>query len=142
VSASNGVIKIARKGKKKFAFGEDGEPFEVDVVAAWQDWLNVDEPLRGEDDKIADWDAYHQAAVDFAYRTSGGTLDANGVQVPPCTITIAEALDFIARLREVYDDLAVFFRPRSREERASPGTSGEGQSSTSKTELRFAAEES
>jgi hypothetical protein len=135
VSKNNGVVRISRKGKKKFAFGEDGQPFEVDVVQTWQEWLNIDETLRGEDDKIADWSTYHQAAVEFACRIAGMQSVAG--------MTQAEALDFVARLREEYDDLAVFFRPRSREERGLQGTSEEAQSSTlhQKTELRFAVEE-
>lgn len=134
MSANNGVIRIGRKGIKKFAFGEDGAPFDVDVVVAFQEWMIVDEGFRlqeGEDVAPDDvgtiptesMPAYHQAALDFVCRISGNRPDS---------ITVAEALDFVARLREQYDELLVFFRPKSREERASPGSSG--------AELRFSAE--
>ena len=124
-SQENGVIRIGRKGRKKFAFGDEGEPgsepFDVEVVSAWGDWVNTDDNFRPDKDDeegnrpIAseDMPAYRQAAVDFVKRVSGkAELD----------ITPAEALDFIARLREQYDELAGFFQPKSLEGRVSPGT--------------------
>ena len=131
MSASNGdgVIRIGRKGIKKFAFG-DGPVFEVDVVQAMQQWLGIDEQHRQPegDDKgkilTEDMPTYHQAAVHFVVGL------ANPTGVP--TITIAEALDFIARLREQFDELADFFRPKRREKDESPGTSG--------VELQFSEE--
>jgi hypothetical protein len=143
MSANNGVIRISRKGVKKFAFGEDGAPFEVDIVSAYQEWSVIDESFRvaagegiREEDvgtvAPADMPAYHAAMVEFVKRLAGGAGD---------DITPAETFDFIARMREQYDEVAVFFRARSREERASPGTSGEGSPDTSaKTELRFSTE--
>ena len=123
MSANNGVVRIGRKGLKKFAFGETGEPFEVDVVNVFQEWLLIDESLRSEggEIKMEYMPAYHQAAVAFVERLSG------------FTITTAEALDFLARLREQYDELASFFQPRSLEKRASPATSVQ--------EMRFSVEE-
>ena len=135
MSASNGVIRVGRKGRKKFAFGEDGEPFEVDVVVAWQQWIDTDRAFRdrSEDRTINDGDMvdYHRAAVEFvcglAVNTVKGEYDATATP-----ITTAEALDFIARLREQYDEVASFFQPKSREEPDSPGSSA--------AELRFSAE--
>lgn len=113
MSANNGVIRIGKKGLKKFAFGEDGAPFEVDVVVAFQEWVCLDETLRvnGDEIKTEDMPTYNQTAVAFVERLSGSS------------VTVAEALDFIARLREQYDELADFFRPKSREKRGSPVTS-------------------
>ena len=133
MNTNNGVIRIGRKGVKKFVFGEDGKPFEVDVVVAFQQWICIDEEFRPVEvtaegtrpipiDKMPD---YHQAAILFVSHLSGSV-----------DITTAEALDFIARLREQYDELAVFFRPRSLEERVSPGTLEVG------SELRFSEEDS
>ena len=123
MSSSNGVVRIGRKGLKKFAFGEDGAPFEVDVVTTVQEWIGIYQQLQGEDGLIANevMPTYHQSAVAFTERLSG------------CTVTVAEALDFLARLREQYDSLADFFQPKSREERASPATSAQ--------EMRFSVEE-
>jgi hypothetical protein len=140
VSASNGVIRIGRKGIKKFAFG-DGEPFDVDVVVAFQGWIGIDERFRiSETDSdlvtpddvgtisTADMPAYHLAALEFVRRLA---TNPNGSDT--CTaITVAEALDFLARLREQYDELADFFRPKLREKRDSQDTSG--------VELRFSEE--
>lgn len=125
MSASNGVIRIGRKGLKKFAFGEDGAPFEVDVVVAFQKWVDIDRSLRSEDGNgdilPEDMPSFHAAAVGFVADVSGST------------VTVAEALDFVARLREQYDELACFFHPKSPEKRGSPAISG--------TELRFSVEE-
>ena len=129
MSANNGdgVIRVGRKGRKKFAFGEDGEPFEVDVVVAFQEWVWVDEEFRekNQDRTIltSDMPDYHRSAVEFATRLSGNATE----------ITTAEALDFIARLREQYDELADFFQPRKREKAESLATSEAG--------LRFSVEE-
>jgi hypothetical protein len=132
MSASNGVIRIGRKGIKKFAFGEDGPVFEVDVVTAFQQWIAIDESFRGESGKESvktqDMPQYHHAATEYAKQLSGS---ADGMPQYP-NLTTAEALDFIARLREQYDELADFFRPKSRERPDSLGTS--------EAELRFSVE--
>lgn len=141
MSSSNGVIRVGRKGLKKFAFGEDGRPFEVDVVVAFQLWITIDDGFRPvEEDKdgnrpipVADYPAYHQAAVAFVQGLAAEDRGDGKDKVLP-DITTAEALDFIARLREQYDELVVFFRPKLRGEPDSPATSG--------AELRFSAEES
>lgn len=111
---SNGVIRIGHKGVKKFAFGESGQPFEVDVVQAFQEWIGIDQSFRDEEGKlpITAMPSYNSAAKMFA------TNFNRGVEV-----TTGEALDFIARLREQWDELTDFFQPRSREKPSSPGAS-------------------
>lgn len=147
MSENNGVIRVGRKGLKKFAFGEDGPVFEVDVVVAFQEWITTDASFRQEDGTgpilSTDMAAYHLAAVGFAEKISGNepnplteAMAAERCINRPSKITTAEALDFIARLREQYDELVVFFQPRSRERLASPDIS-EGASA-----LRFSTEES
>lgn len=141
MGTNNGVIRIGRKGIRKFAFGE-GEPFEVDVVVAFQGWICVDETFREHSDDrsipSSEMSAYHQAAVSYVtgLATSPGAMELcamnpeNNVQLP--NITVAEALDFIARLRECYDEVADFFLPKSRRESESPDLSA--------AELRFSVE--
>lgn len=114
---NNGVIRVGRKGKKKFAFGENGTPFEVDVVQAFQAWVDIDNAFRDTPDKTISANTmreYHTAAVKFA-------KDFDLVT----DITTAEALEFLAQLREQYDELAVFFQPKSRIVHESPATSGQ-----------------
>lgn len=136
MSESNGVIRVGRKGKKKFAFG-DGEPFEVDVVVAFQEWICADDEFRERyDDRTipnGDMAAYHQAAVDFVKGLATNFPSQVTGEKPP-DITVAEALDFLARLREQYDELTDFFQPRSREKLDSPDSSEAG--------LQFSEEES
>ena len=124
MSANNGVVRIGRKGIKKFAFGEDGQPFEVDIVVAFQEWIGVDSGFRDDVNntiKTEDMPLFHQAAVAFVERQSG------------VTVTAAEALDFLARLREQYDELAIFFQPKPPEKHVSRGISV--------SDLQFSAEE-
>ena len=133
---NNGVIRVGRKGKKKFAFGEDGDPFEVDVVVAFQEWVTIDDGFREASDdrsiETSDMAAYHKAAVDFVERlASVPDPDGQGFSHPG-DITTAEALDFIARLREQYDELADFFLPKKRARDESQDTSG--------AELQFSVE--
>lgn len=133
MSANNGIIRIGRKGIKKFAFGDEGEPFDVDVVVAFQQWVGIDEDFRpiepdAEGNRsipTSQMPEYHQAAVAFVEGLAGSKLGNT-------KLTVAESLDFIARLREQYDELADFFRPRLREEHDSPDTSEAG--------LRFSEE--
>lgn len=140
MSASNGVIRVGRKGRKKFAIGEEDDPrqlpvFEVDVVVAFQEWVCIDDEFRqqSEDRRIAtnDMPAYHAAALEFVKKLAlDGSTEDEGNAIDG--ITTAEALDFIARLRECYDEVAVFFQPKSRDEPDSPATSEAG--------LRFSVE--
>lgn len=144
VSANNGVIRIGRKGIKKFAFGEDGKPFDVDVVVAFQGWLCIDDEFRERDGcvdrtiKTMDMPEYHRVAVEYvqqlAYDPLGNGLDAHSrpIQSEPPQLTVAEALEFISLLREEYDALLTFFRPKSQDVPDSPDTSEGG--------LRFSEE--
>ena len=119
MSANNGIIRIGRKGMKTFAFGEHGTPFEVDVVVVLQQWYVIDDNFRpmeedaegGRSIPTAELPAYHKAAQAYVSEISNTP-----------NLSVSEALDFIARLREQYDELAVFFRPKLREEPASPAT--------------------
>ncbi len=124
----SGVIRIGRKGLRKFAFGDDGSPFEVDVVTAFRQLVTIDEGFRPAD---ADDEgnrpiptesmlAYNQAMVAFVQSLACGDEFKPG-RVPD--ITVAEALDFIARLREQYDELADFFRVKLRPAPGLPATS-------------------
>lgn len=150
MSANNGVIRVGRKGTRKFAFGEEGspggEPFEVDVVVTIQHWFNIHDEFvnAGEENEEgkkvisnSEVPSYHQAAVNFVEELRC-TEPKNNLARENCTtsgykvVTVAEALDFNARLRECYDELVVFFRPKSREEQDSPDSSG--------VELRFSEE--
>lgn len=136
MSQNNGVIRIGRKGVKKFAFGEDGKPFDVDVVVAFQGWLCIDDEFRERDGcvdrtiKTSDMPEYHRAAVDYVQGLATNHITGQRSDEP--ILTVAEALEFIALLREEYDGLLTFFRPKSLGEQDSPDTSEGG--------LRFSEE--
>lgn len=126
-TTKSGVIRIGSKGRKQFAIGDEGEPFEVDVVDAFQQWQDLYNAMVDEDGNISDQLAFHERAVQFVKHLAGDkyTGDAG-------VISRGEAFDFLARLREQYDEVADFFQPKSREERGSPASSG--------VELRFSEE--
>jgi hypothetical protein len=129
----DGIIRIGKKGLRKFAIGDEGapgsEPFVVDVVQAFQQWIVIDDSFRPTEEDVegrhliapGDMVAYNRAAVEFV----NDLANSGDTPKPATRATTAEALDFLARLRECYDELADFFRPRSRDERASPDTSAE-----------------
>lgn len=141
MSKSNGIIRIGKKGLKKFAFGEEGSPggevFEIDVVATIQEWFNIHAEFveLGEEDEDgtksipnAEIPRYQQAAVEYVERLRA-TTNKEG-NYPP--VTVAEAFDFIARLRECHEELVSFFRPKLQKEQDSQDTS--------EVELRFSEE--
>lgn len=137
--SNNGVIRVGRKGLKKFAFGEDGAPFEVDVVAAFQGWLCVDDEFRERDgcvDRVIntrDMPEYHQAAVAYVQSFAHDSRITETRHPERVDLTIAEALEFLALLRKEYDKLVTFFRPKSQDVPDSPDTSA--------GELQFSEEE-
>ena len=115
---SNGVIRISKKGIKKFAIGNGGA-FDLDIVQAFTKWIQIDESFREDDRTIKpeNMPEFHQSAIDFVSYYAAGNVSA--------PITTAEALDFLARLREQYEELANFFQPKLSEEPESRDTSGE-----------------
>lgn len=120
-----GIIRIGRKGLRKFAFGEDGAPFEVDVVVAYQRWMEIDDefrpPLPDEEGNrlvpVADMGRYNAAAAAFATELAHDPKKPN-------VLTVTEAREFIELLRQEYNRMADFFRPKLRAAPASPATSG------------------
>ncbi len=144
---SNGVIKIGRKGRKRFQFegqhdGCEGPEFVLDVVDAFEGWLVVDDQFRSNYEPDADGNRviprsdlpeYHRVLREHMQALQGPRREG---QPEPVEISTADALDFVARLREQYDELAHFFQPKSRTEPESPATSAEPSA-----ELRFSVEQ-
>lgn len=66
-TADDGVIRIGKQGVKKYAFAT-GPAFEVDLVRAFDWWIEIDGTFRGADgavpkDQLAAW---NKARVNFA----------------------------------------------------------------------------
>ncbi len=110
-----GVIPIARKGRKKFAFG-DSPPFEVDVVKVWDEWADIDRSFRVPDPTdpkatIVPDDAftsYRQAKSAYVKQLSG--MDE---------LSEAEVVEFMTKIGDEVKELKVFFQPRSASEPSS-----------------------
>jgi hypothetical protein len=108
------VIRIGRRGMRKFALG-DGEPVELDVVATHVRWVDVDRQYRDGDGKVIPEKVLelNAIAVDFVAALFG---------LPPEQIDLACALEFLARLTEVSEELQDFFVVKSRGKPSSPGS--------------------
>ncbi len=117
------VIRIGRKGRRLFAFGEEGKPFEVDVVALHSEWVNVDRTFR--DDK---GDVPPERLLEMN-RTALEFVVAVGQQVGVdlADISLAEALEFIKEITEEVHRLRGFFVPKF----------SEGPSSAESTQVNF-----
>jgi hypothetical protein len=116
MSEGNGteIIRIGRKGVKRFALG-DGEPFSVDVIVVSNQWSDIDGSFRDEKGEIPRerWTECNQAAWQFVKQLSG-TQD----------ITLAEALEFIAKITIEAKKLQSFFDIKSPSEPSSPQSTG------------------
>lgn len=128
MSQTNGVVRIGRKGMVKFAIGEDGPPFDLDVVRVFDEWAQIDQSYRDENGVIAKDQiiAWSGARGSFVQKLLNDVYTMYvGVAAP--TLTGAEVGDFMARLTEEVDKLRSFFEPRLQNKPTSP----EG------TEIRF-----
>ena len=115
MSEGNGILKIGRKGKKKFAIG-DGAPFEIDVIAENNRWIRLSNEYcteKNEDGQMVcprnQMEARELAGWQYVQQISG-TAD----------VTLAEALEFLSVLAEEAGKLQPFFKPRSSDEPSSP----------------------
>ena len=123
MSASNGdeVIRIEKKGIKKFAFG-DGPVFSVDVIRAMDAWNGIDGEYRDAaggvpKEKLAAW---RRAQLNFARDWVTATVDPQvAAQIVP-EIDDAQALAFINRLDAYIDGLKDFFGVRTGKEPSPP----------------------
>lgn len=111
MSASNGVIRINRKGKKLFAIGEEGPSFEIDVSIVYDQWYVIDQGFADEGgliptDKLVERNAAMRTFV---------------CDISQCAdVTMAEAQEFIKLLGEEVQKLRVFFAPKSPDKQSSP----------------------
>ena len=123
--SQNGVVRITKRGVVKFAFGETGKEFEVDVVQVYDEFVEMEWGFCDENNKIPKekHPEYRKARVDF---TQAIVNDAYGNETAPI-ITRGESDEFISRILEEVAKL----RPFSKE------SSEEKQSSPSSTEIRF-----
>jgi hypothetical protein len=117
---SNGVLRIGRKGRMKFAFGE-AAPFEIDVVQVYNQWVVLRAQFENEKGEIDEpnMQACNESTMRWVSQMAS---------VPD--ITLAECLEFIHLISQEKDKLALFFAPKSQ---GAPG-------SPANTELRFSTE--
>ncbi len=120
---NDGVIRIGRKGLRTFAFGDD-KPFTVDVVVQMQQWIIIDDAFRpvtpnenGEHPiPKAEMPAFHEAGRQFVMGI------AKTGEEPAPDLTVTEAFEFLAELRNAYNEMLDFFVPKSSHKPEPPGT--------------------
>lgn len=120
MSQDNGVIRIGRKGRIKFAFGED-EPFEVDVIEVHDSWYATDQQYRDEkgDIPVEQTLVYHEAERAFVQNIVNACYQ-DGKHTQPPVLTHAEAMEFIAKVASEVAKLRDFFEVRLSDPHVSP----------------------
>lgn len=116
MSENNGdVIRVGRKGRRSFAFGETGEPFSLDVIEVNNEWSQIDGDFRDAEGKVPrdKLPELHAALWRFV-RDKAKTEE----------ITLAEAMEFMKCITEEAMRLKAFFTVKSVEkEPSSPESS-------------------
>ncbi len=115
MSVTNGVVRIGKKGIKKFAFG-DGPEFEVDAIAASNDWDEFSEQFWevGPDGTKT----LKSGKEYYTYLQQWVTQLNNGVPVSQM-----EAAEFLKEIRLYVESCADFFDIRRHKKQPSPGSS-------------------
>jgi hypothetical protein len=116
MSEANGVIRIGRKGKMKFAFG-DGPAFEVDIIEIHDEWWVIDQSLRDAENKVPvdQTCAYNMSKLTYVQNIVN---KACGPGAP--ILTHAEAAEFIVKVQQEVLKLRDFFDPALSEQPISP----------------------
>jgi hypothetical protein len=128
IPSANGILRIGRKGKRTFVFGDEGADevqFTVDVVAVYNQWVVIRSQFTDESGGVPDanLEACNKATWQFVMDLTKSEACPNGVQ----GLTLAEVLEFVAMIGEEKEKLASFFQRKSKDEPSSPPS----------TELRF-----
>ena len=120
------ILRIGRRGKVKFAFGEEGEPgseaFFVDIVKVLDAWIDVDWQLRDAEGKLpADKnEEYGQNKHEFAQRIVTEAYAAQHAGKVPPELTRAEASEFLAYVSQEASKLRGFLPKPSETAQSSP----------------------
>lgn len=111
----DGVIRVERRGLRKFALG-DMPPKEIDVTHAYSEWCRVDRQYRGADGRVPPEKAaeLNEMAIKFARDM---LLDAGS----QADVNLTEALTFLRLLTEEAEKLSGFFAPPTSGGPSSPG---------------------
>ncbi len=111
--SANGVVKISRRGLAKFQFGDDDAPFEVDVLAVYDQWYVVNWQLRVIDEKgdgvvpTDKQDEYGQNRQTFAQAVVNSAYESQKLGAAP-VLSRAEAEAFIDEISKKAAELRNF----------------------------------
>ncbi len=123
--STNGVFKIARRGRIKIEFeGSDG-PFEIDVIEVYDQWVEMDWLLRDKEGELpmAKWNEHGQNRLNFVQAVVNDAYAKIG-KAPP-TLTRHEAQAFIVHIQQEVATLRDFLSPKKEETSSSLANTGQ-----------------
>lgn len=129
--STNGVIKIARRGKVKFEL-EDGKPFELDVVSVHDDVIDLDWSFRDVDGQgngvvpQAKRQEWKKAIHDFWQAVVNDGYAAMQYDVGAPSLTRAETEALAHAISEEVKKLRDFFLPKKDASSPSPSSTEAG----------------
>jgi hypothetical protein len=126
----NGTVnKINRRGRAKFQFDDADEPFEVDVLAVYDAWCDVDMILRERDETENTWvlphnksDEYGKNRLEFVQALVNDAYAKMNLPIP--NLDRAQAEGFIAAILEVAKTLRNFTSQKKETPSSPPENSG------------------
>ncbi len=128
--STNGVVKIARRGRAKFQFGDDDQPFEVDVLAVYDQWYVVNWQLRDIDEKgdgvvpNDKQDEFGQNRLNFAQAVVNSAYESQQLGAAP-VLCRAEAEAFIDEISKKAAELRNFTVSKKDTPSSQPDSTGE-----------------
>lgn len=133
MSSGNGVIRIGKKGLRKFAFGDDDSApiIEVDVVNVHDELVELDWKYRDAEGKLLpDKSREHRTArFEFVKGLILETMKVASLEKQHALkkvaddLTLAEALEFERYITEETARLKDFFAPATGNGQSPPGSS-------------------
>ena len=120
-SEQNGTLRISRKGRCKFAFGDDPE-FLIDVVAAFDEWCQIDSSFRDDKGELPKDQvcAYAGAKLSFVQQLTATAYAQQLQGTQPPNLSHAEAAEFVTLVQQKVQELRPFFAPKSADVPSSP----------------------
>lgn len=129
----NGVLKVHKRGRAKFQFGDDEPVIELDVIEVYDQWVEVLWALRDAEgklpnDKVNEYGKNRQDFVQAVVNTAYGLI----AEKPPIpNVSRAEAEQFIKLVEEAAEELRNFTSPKKDAPSSAPASTAPAE------EIRF-----
>ena len=129
--SANGTIKLGRRGWAKIQLDDDSPVFNVDVIAVYDLWYEIDWALRDKEGVLPNdkQNEHGQNRLNFVQQIFAEAYAKIGHDSEVPQLSRADAENFIAKIREEAAKLRDFFSPK----KDTPSSSPE----STQTEIRF-----